>query len=664
MDTDSHHSRTGLFERKIMLIQKSYTLRVVIILLIAGILGNVCQFPTAAAGQVTFTPVADAYVNANKPGSNFGSATTLQVDGSPVMNTYLRFNVSGSGGQPVTQAQLSVYAGSASSKGLVVKSVTDNSWGELTIIKNNAPGMGSSLATSPAIKRGTWVTLNVTGYVTGDGTYSFGITTTSSSVISISARESGANAPKLILTYGAASTPTKTSTKTASPTTVPTATHTPTQIGSLTYVPTATHTPTKTATPTVVPTTTSTSTSTATPTAFPTVTSTPTSTATPTTFPTATHTSTGTSSPTAVIPTATNTPVFSCSPVTLTKGPTLIYTGDNTRMRIFWQWSSNAVFQMQWGTDTSYSLGTAAVSPTDTANYLYNYDITGLNPGTKYYYRNLVGTQCTTGSFYAGPDSTATNIKFISYGDTRTNGSIHNGLAGQVVSLFQSDPAFQSFDLNVGDWVSADTETAWTGEWFSSNYTNIRTQDANLSEIGVRGNHEGAAAFWKKYWPEPFQAGGLYWSFDYGPTHIAMLDQYTPYGAGSAQYNWLAADLAASNKTWKFVVLHEPGWSSGGGHANNTTVQNDLQPLFVQYGVSIVFGGHNHYYARASVNGVTHLTMGGGGAPLHTPAAGQPNIVTAVSAYSYGQFTINGNTLTAMVVNNSGGNIDTFTITK
>ena len=254
--------------------------------------------------------------------------------------------------------------------------------------------------------------------------------------------------------------------------------------------------------------------------------------------------------------------------------------------------------------------------------------------------------------------------KFISYGDTRTNGSIHNGLAGQVVSLYKSDPAFQTFNLNVGDWVSADSASAWTSEWFVPSYTNLRTQDANIADIGVRGNHEGAATFWKQYWPEPFQSGGLYWSFDYGPMHIVMLDAYTPYGAGSAQYNWLKADLAASTKTWKFVAIHEPGWSAGGGHANNTTVQNDLQPLFEQYGVSVVFGGHNHYYARAMVNGVVHLTMGGGGAPQYTPASGQPNIVNYSKSYSFGEFTISGNTLTAKVVDNSGATIDTFTVTR
>jgi hypothetical protein len=333
-------------------------------------------------------------------------------------------------------------------------------------------------------------------------------------------------------------------------------------------------------------------------------------------------------------------------------------------MMVFWQWTSNVTFQMEWGSSTSYATGNVAVNPSNTTTHLYQYDISGLTPGTKYYYQVVAGSQCSGGTFYAAPAANATNLKFTAYGDTRTNGSIHNGIAGQVDALFNLDPAFQTLNLNVGDWVSADSDSAWMSEWFVSSYTNLRKQDANIADIGIRGNHEGAATLWKQYWPEPFQPGGLYWSFDYGPIHVDMLDAYTSYSAGSAQYNWLKADLAATTKTWKIVMIHEPGWSAGGGHANNTTVQTDLQPLLVQYGVAMLLSGHNHYYARAMVNGVVELTVGGGGAPLYTPASGQPNIVTYTKAYSFAEFTISGNTLTAKVVNNSGVTIDTFAITK
>ena len=353
-----------------------------------------------------------------------------------------------------------------------------------------------------------------------------------------------------------------------------------------------------------------------------------------------------------------------CTPVDLTKGPTLILTGQDTEIKVFWQWTDNPTFAIRWGTSTAYEQGSAPAAAYDAANHLYAYTIGGLTPGTKYYYQVGVSGRCASGTFYAPPAASATDLKFFAYGDTRTNGGTHNTLAGRVISKYTADPAFQTFNLHVGDWVSSDSESAWTGEWFSSSYSNIRTQDANIADLGVRGNHEGGATYWKRYFPQPYQAGGLYRSFDYGPVHIAMLDQYTAYNAGSTQYNWLKNDLAASTKKWKFVVLHEPGWSAGGGHGNNTTVQKDLEPLFRQYGVSVVFGGHNHYYARAVVDGIQHLTVGGGGAPLASPSSSYPNIATVSKNYSYSEFTISGSTLTAKAYTAAGTAIDSFAITR
>jgi hypothetical protein len=572
---------------------------------------------TATPGQssvITNNPAADSYVISSAPSANYGGLSNFRVDSSPDTRAYLRFTVSGVSGRIIQSAILRIFANSGNTSGFSVHSVADNTWTESGITYTNAPAMGAVINSSLPFNTGTWVDVNVTSLVKADGTYNLAIDTANTTNTSLASREVPANAPQLVLTVGGQGG----ATSTPVPTTVATATRT------------ATNQPTATST------------------AIATITQTPAATATKTPIPTATSTSVSTT----------------CTPVVLTKGPTLIFAGTNTKMRVSWQWSTTATFHIQWGTSTSYSSGNIAVTPSDTTNRLYQYDISGLTPGTKYYYQVVVGTQCAGGTFLAAPASNATSVKFTSYGDTRTNGSVHNGIAGQVVSLYKSDPAFQTLNLNVGDWVSADSESAWTSEWFASAYTNIRTQDANISDIGIRGNHEGSGTFWKRYWPEPFQSGGLYWSFDYGPMHVVLMDAYTAYTSGSAQYNWLKADLAATTKTWKIVMIHEPGWSANGGHTNNTTVQSALQPLFVQYGVAMVLSGHNHYYARALVSGVTHLTVGGGGAPLYTPATGQPNIVTATKAYSFGEFTISGNTLTAKIVNNSGVTIDTFTITK
>jgi len=558
--------------------KKGLILRVAMILLVVGLIASITLIPSSAATTTTLKPVVDAYVKSDSPSTNYGTGTTIRVDGSPTVNSYVRFNVANLSG--ITSAKLRIYANTASPAGITAKTVANDSWSETDLTYNNAPAMGTSLGTSAAVTSTTWISFDVTSYVTGNGTFSFGVSTPGSTAISLGSRESGANAPQLVITSGSTNTPAPTNASTNAPTAAPTQ-------------------------------------------------------------------SSG-----------------NCTATILKKGPTLIYTGSNTGMRVFWQWTANSTFQFQWGPGTTYGSGSVNVSAYDTTNHLYKYDVGGLTPGTKYYYRVVTGSQCATGTFYTAPAASATSVKFFSYGDTRTNGSVHNGLAGQINTAYSGDPAFQTLNLNVGDWVSGDSESAWTSEWFATSYTSLRKQDANISDIGVRGNHEGGATYWKRYWPEPFNSGGLYWSFDYGPMHVTMIDQFTSYSAGSAQYNWIKSDLANSTKKWKIVVLHEPGWSAGGGHGNNTTVQKDLQPLFVQYGVAIVFGGHNHYYARASVNGVTHLTVGGGGAPLYSPASGQPNIVKTYKGYSFGEFSISGSTLTAKIISSSGATVDSFTITK
>ena len=77
--------------------------------------------------------------------------------------------------------------------------MADTTWGEKTITYNNAPALGTSLATTTAVVGGTWMTLDVTAYITAEGTFSFGVSTPGSTAIGLSSRESGANSPQLII---------------------------------------------------------------------------------------------------------------------------------------------------------------------------------------------------------------------------------------------------------------------------------------------------------------------------------------------------------------------------------------------------------------------------------------------------------------------------------
>ena len=399
----------------------------------------------------------------------------------------------------------------------------------------------------------------------------------------------------------------------------------------------------------------------------------PASTSVPTPMPVPSATQTAAPSPTAVsAPTVTRsgtaTPTVTAATasfpaVVLRKGPDLVFTGDNTQMKVVWQLDTSQASSLQWGTDLGMSGGSATTSEYD-ADHQHAYTITGLRPGTKYYYRVIAGGSASAGSFYTAPDASATDLSFFAYGDPRTGTAIHNLIAGDVISTYTADPAFQSLVLVTGDLVSSgDEESSWTAELFDPRFRNIRTMLANVAFSPVMGNHEGGGRLFEKYFPMPFVAG-RYWSFDYGPAHVAMLDQYTPYQAGSPQYAWLEKDLAASSKEWKFIVLHEPGWSALGVHPDNPTVQADIEPLAERYGVAMVLGGHNHYYARAVVNGVVHLTLGGGGAPLYTPEAGAPDVVKTSPDHNFAEFVIHGRQLTGTVLTPAGALIETFSLMK
>jgi hypothetical protein len=161
--------------------------------------------PTPTATTVpglsfTFTPVADTYVDSSTPTTNNGTKTTLRADASPIVNSYLRFTVSGVAGT-ITRVRLLIFANSSLNVGLNAQSVADNTWSEATMTYNTAPAMGGVLATSSSIATGTWITFDVTGsgFITGNGTYSFGISDSSATAISLASRESGANAPQLII---------------------------------------------------------------------------------------------------------------------------------------------------------------------------------------------------------------------------------------------------------------------------------------------------------------------------------------------------------------------------------------------------------------------------------------------------------------------------------
>src|SRR5512135_675399 len=129
--------------------------------------------------------------------------------------------------------------------------------------------------------------------------------------------------------------------------------------------------------------------------------------------------------------------------------PYLIYRGDDTRMTVLWQTKSTGTSTISWGTDASYGSGSESVSELG-ADHLFRYDIPGLTPGRKYFYRVELSDGFATGSFTAAPPDDSPAALFM-YGDSRSNPAAHDRVAARMIATYTADPALQGIALHAGD---------------------------------------------------------------------------------------------------------------------------------------------------------------------------------------------------------------------
>ena len=80
------------------------------------------------------------------------------------------------------------------------------------------------------------------------------------------------------------------------------------------------------------------------------------------------------------------------------------------------------------------------------------------------------------------------------------------------------------------------------------------------------------------------------------------------------QLQWLERELQSSREDWKIPYFHHPLYSSGDRHGSDLRARKTLEPLFVKYGVSVVFSGHDHVYERVMPQqGITYFVVGSSG---------------------------------------------------
>jgi 3',5'-cyclic AMP phosphodiesterase CpdA len=143
--------------------------------------------------------------------------------------------------------------------------------------------------------------------------------------------------------------------------------------------------------------------------------------------------------------------------------------------------------------------------------------------------------------------------------------------------------------------------------------------DAGVVFHAVLGNHDNPnerfyAPFnmgGERYYTFRAPAGGTAKANDGGVRFFALDTGYLD----KPQLDWLEKELESSSGDWKIAFFHHPLYSSGGTHGSALESRALLEPLFVKYGVSAAFSGHDHLYERSKPQrgGIVYWVSGAGG---------------------------------------------------
>jgi hypothetical protein len=130
--------------------------------------------------------------------------------------------------------------------------------------------------------------------------------------------------------------------------------------------------------------------------------------------------------------------------------------------------------------------------------------------------------------------------------------------------------------------------------------------DANIPFYASLGNHDDPnQRFYKN-----FNMGGKrFYTYQKKDVRFFALDSNY---MDKDQQRWLEDELSKSNSKWKIAYFHHPLYSSGAAHGSELDLRAIIEPIFMKYGLNVVFAGHEHFYERIKPQkGIAHFTAGG-----------------------------------------------------
>jgi hypothetical protein len=220
----------------------------------------------------------------------------------------------------------------------------------------------------------------------------------------------------------------------------------------------------------------------------------------------------------------------------------------------------------------------------------------------------LVVAPAATGSQAQSPPSVTAlrndraSVKFGVIGDTGTGGQAQYDIATLLHHARERFPF--EFVIMLGDNMYGSETPADFVRKFERPYKPLL--DAGIRFYATLGNHDDP----QQRFYAPFNMNGnRYYTFKKGGVEFFVLDStyVTP-----AQVSWLGTALGRSTASWKIAYFHHPLYSSGMRHGPDLALRATVEPLFLKYGISAVFAGHEHFYERVKPQGgIAYFTMGG-----------------------------------------------------
>ncbi len=259
------------------------------------------------------------------------------------------------------------------------------------------------------------------------------------------------------------------------------------------------------------------------------------------------------------------------------------------------------------------------------------------------------------------PPLRSDSVRFAVIGDSGTGGRLEYEVASRMAEFHDRFPF--TFVIMLGDNMYGTEEPSDFERKFSQPYQALLSK--GIEFYAALGNHDLPA----QQLFAPFHMGGRrYYTFMKGTAQFFALDSNY---MDPQQLEWLGRELEASQAPWKIGFFHHPIYSSGRRHGSEVDLRALVEPLFIRYGVNVVFSGHEHLYERMKPQHGIHYFTSGGAAKLSRGDLGRGRPAeTDLRAAGFDQdrefmlIEIAGDALYFQAISRTGHTIDAGTIRR